>query len=151
MNSTINFFDHPGPTPDYELSIIMTLAAQIPENSNFLEVGTMFGRTARAWYYNKPKTAKMTMVDNFDAEFDTYSNFAGDPKLAEDAYINSKNNKTTFCKFLELCNDFVNDIRVIVYINVVEWSFRINYDFVYIDAGHNDNMTLAQIKKFLVL
>jgi hypothetical protein len=150
MNSTINFLDHPGPTPNYELSVIIKLAGYIPENANFLEIGTMFGRTARAWYYHKPKTVNMTVVDNFDADFDTYSNFAGDPKLAEDAYYKSKNDKTTYYKFLELSNDFVNDITVINYVNVIDWPFFINYDFVYIDAGHNDNMVLAKIKKFLV-
>lgn len=148
MNSPINFVDHPGPTTNHELSIIAILAAQILGNSNFLEIGTMFGRTARVWYYNKPATVNMTVVDNFAVDFE--NNFRGNPELANYAYNKSKNDKTTHNTFLELCSDFVDDITVVVYHNVIEWVFKIDYDFVYIDAGHDNNMVLAQVKKFLV-
>ena len=148
MNSPISFVDHPGSTTNKELLIIAKLAAQLPENSNFLEIGTMFGRTARVWYYNKPATVNMTVVDNFGVDFE--NNFRGDTTLANYAYNKSKNDKTTHNTFLELCNDFVDRIKVIKIITVLNLIVEIDYDFVYIDAGHDRNMVLAQIKKFLV-
>ena len=93
--SPIPFCDHPGFIPDHELEQVAKVAKCIKPNSNFVEVGTLLGRSARAWYYNSDATVNITLVDNFifDYEDQDIDWLYGNKELVRTAIETSKQQK----------------------------------------------------------
>lgn len=148
--SPIPFCDHPGFISDYELEQVVKVARCIKPNSKFLEVGTLLGRSARAWYYNSDATVDITLADNFIYDYDDQDvTFYGNEDLIRTAVEMSKEQKTLFGAFLELSKDFVQDVNPIEIYCATSLDYEQQYDFVFLDASHsNDGLTFL-IKRFI--
>lgn len=142
----IDFKDHPGNTSVFQCEQLSKVAKIIPDYSNIVEIGAYYGRTSRVWYYNKPKNSKLTVIDIFQYEKLT-NRIQGNEKLIKRAIKQSERNQTTYYSFLDLCKDFVDDIEVI-HENALQYKIKIPFDFVYIDAAH-DNRKIKIIDKFI--
>lgn len=150
--SPIRLCDHPGFTPDYDVEQLAKVARCINPNSKFLEVGTLLGRSARAWYYNSDPTVDITLVDNFIFDYEDHEIeglLFGKKELIRTSVEMSKQQKTLFGAFQELCRDFLPNVTPIEIYCATSLDTKQRYDFVFLDAAHSFDVLTALIKKFI--
>ena len=145
--------DVPGWMSIDDLEILNRLASKIPENGNILEVGCFTGRSTLALFYGKPASAKLEIVDTFEVG-STY------PVDIDNWHIDgSKSKIQTIKQIAEETGSWLEAFKhcvtpeifnqLTVNINTSnDYKITKQFDMVFIDANHQVDHVLHDIKKF---
>ena len=144
----------PGWMSEPDLLVLNKLASYVPENGSILEVGCFVGRATSALYSGKPTSATLEVIDKFTVE-KGYVNMIDDLTLdGESFYHKLKSQKLSqgtgswleafkFCMTPEIFNQLVVNVT-----NSRDYKITKHFDMVFIDANHNEDEVIYDIKKY---
>ena len=140
--------------PEPDLQILNLLASYVPENGNILEVGCFLGRSTYALYAGKPSSAHLEIVDSFKIKSPKYSmdidksDIQGNTTLINDAKNLAAINGNWLESFKHCITLAVADQLTINVVNSEEYKLTKHFDMVFIDANHNMNAVISDIRKY---
>lgn len=125
------------------------LVSKLPNNSNILEIGAFFGRTTYVLGHNKPKDAKLFVIDPWMTYYMDHfknirlydTNIGKDEEILVNSYIKESPKRIEGDDFFLLWKHFVGEIENLIPIREYspvknrEWPL---FNFIYHDASHEE-------------
>jgi hypothetical protein len=147
----------PGWMGETDLKVLSTLAENVVENGNILEIGSFLGRSTSAFFYSKHPSVSLTVVDSFEItdrynflveNFFQTTEMMGDNELFLHVQKNLKGYNSFFeafkhCLGEEICSQI--DINVTHTKNYVPNK---KFDMVFIDGDHSFEELTRDILKY---
>jgi hypothetical protein len=147
----------PGWMGETDLKVLSTLAENVVENGNILEIGSFLGRSTSAFFYSKHPSVSLTVVDSFEIN-DRYNIFMNNYfRLSqmqgnEELFLSAQNTIKSYNSFFEGFKHCLGEeICSQIDINVTDTKNYVpnkKFDMVFIDGDHSFEEVTRDILKY---